>query len=64
MKYGKRIKTLEQLFEAAINKKAVICKQPWPPLVKPKPAAFIISWQGTLILRAFKYKLYIYKKQE
>ena len=62
-KNGKRIVTLAGLRRAANDRRAVICPND-PGFTKPRPAAFIISMQGTAILRAFRCGMYIYKKED
>jgi len=59
---GRRIKTLAGLYRAARNKRAVICPDDLC-FRKPRPAAFVISMQGTAILRAFRCGMYLYKKE-
>lgn len=55
----KRIKSLKQLEEAVINKKAVYCPH---TNFKGIPAAVMINMQGKLLLRLFNKGMYIYKK--
>lgn len=60
---GKQIKTLNQLYKAAIEKKAVFC-----PTARGFdthiPAAFIINLQGVKILRLLNLGMFVYKKED
>ena len=58
----KKINTLDELYEAAINRKSIITKNNLGTFRKPIAAAFVINFQGTVLRRLFKEGLYIYKK--
>ena len=62
-KMKNRIRTLEQLNQASIDKKAVVvpASHPWQ---KPKPASVIIRLQGVLIHRLLQMGIFIYHKKE
>jgi hypothetical protein len=53
-----KIKTLEQLYQAAIAKKAVTVGMIHR---KPTPAAWVICYQGSLLCRLFRTGIYLYK---
>ena len=53
----KQIKTLRQLYVAALARRSVTCPH-YVGFHKPKPAAFVISMQGTMILRMIEKGLY------
>ncbi|MEN3940701.1 hypothetical protein WJU23_05350 [Prosthecobacter sp. SYSU 5D2] len=56
-----RITTLEQLAEAAQNKRSVHCPDArFSP--KPRPAAFMINLSGHILCRLFKDGMFIYEK--
>jgi len=61
----KKIKNLNDLYNAAINKKSVVCPDlaPW---WKPHPAGFMMNLQGTVLYRCFKHGsgMYLYNKKE
>ena len=58
----KKVRTLYGLYDAALNKKSIICPD-YPPWKKPCPAAFILHLQGSVILSLFKHGMYIYQKE-
>lgn len=62
-KMENRIRTLEQLIQAAMDKKAVVvpASHAWQ---KPKPASIIIHLQGTVIHRLLQMGIFIYHKKE
>ena len=53
-----KIKTLEQLYQAAIAKKAVTVGMIHR---KPTPAAWVICYQGNLLRQLFRTGIYLYK---
>jgi hypothetical protein len=53
-----KIKTLEQLYQAAMAKKAVTVGMIHR---KPTPAAWVICYQGSLLCRLFRTGIYLYK---
>jgi len=57
----KQVKTLAQLYKLAGQRRAVVSE--YGPLVKPKPAAFLLAWQGRMIYFALKRGLYIYERK-
>jgi hypothetical protein len=57
------VNTLEELYNAAINRKAIISKNKSGMFIKPRAAGFVINLQGTVLRRLFKEGLYIYKKE-
>ncbi len=57
----KKVRGLYGLYDAALNKKSVICPD-CPTWKGPCPAAFVLHLQGCVILRLFKHGMYIYKK--
>ena len=52
-----KIKTLEQLYQAAIAKKAVTVGMN----LKSTPAAWVICYQGNLLRQLFQTGIYLYK---
>ena len=54
-----RIKTLEQLYQAAQAKKSVVI--PWRGNAR-LPAAWVINFQGITLYRDFKDGIYLYTK--
>lgn len=60
---GKKITNLDDLINAAINKRSVVCPSArcWE---KPIPAAFVQNQIGVVIYRLIKAGLYIYEKPE
>lgn len=58
-----KIKTLGQLIQASIDKKAVIvpASHAWQ---KPKPASVMIHLQGVVIHRLLQMGIFIYHKKE
>ena len=60
---GLPIMTLDGLHAAAIKKRSVIVPalHPWK---KPRPAAFIMHLQGTVIRRLLNSGMYYYKRAE
>jgi len=59
--HKKSISSLRALEIAAINRKAVVCVV-GTYCSKPLPAAFVIQFQGSAILRMIKEGLYLYEK--
>jgi len=55
-----KISTLQQLLDAAKNRKSVIVPKShaWS---KPKPAAVLLFQQGASLIRLFDMGMYIYK---
>jgi hypothetical protein len=53
-----KIKTLEQLYQAANAKKAVTVGMIHR---KPTPAAWVLSYQGNLLRQLFRDGIYLYK---
>lgn len=53
---GKRIRTLSQLFAAALARKAVV----WPPMHNRMPAAWLINMPGTVLNRALTDGVWLY----
>lgn len=62
-----QVTTLDRLAELALEKRSVSVntkdKINWLSF-KCKPAAFVISMQGRLILRMFQVGMYVYEKKE
>jgi hypothetical protein len=58
----KKISTLQQLYAASIDRRAVVVPgmQGWD---KRMPAAFVIGMPGATILRMFKSGMYLYEKK-
>ena len=54
-----RINTLEELYEAANAKRAVVL--PWRGR-RPSPAAWVINLPGRLLYRELKEGIYLYEK--
>ncbi len=61
-RFGKRIRNLKQLDQAAILKQSVIGIRN-VSFGKPSPARWVLQWQGPQLLRAFEIGLYVYKKK-
>jgi hypothetical protein len=59
----KQVTSLMQLKVLSIQKKSVVCYG-LPPWSNPKPAAFIMNLQGTVIYRLLKHGMYVYTKGE
>ena len=59
----KRIVSIEQLYQAAKAKQSVICPKS-QGLIAPRPAAFVLNFQGKQLRHLFVQGLYIYKKDE
>lgn len=57
---GRRIKTLQQLAKAAIERKSVIPCERHFPYCKPKPAEFVMHNQAAWVARFLDLGLYIY----
>ncbi len=59
---GRRIKTLAGLWRAVQSKQSVVCPNShcWRG---PRPAAFMINQQGTMLLSLFRNGMYLYKKE-
>ena len=53
-----KIKTLEQLYQAANAKRAVTVGMIHR---KPTPAAWVLSYQGSLLCHLFRTGIYLYK---
>ncbi len=53
-----KIKTLEQLYQAANAKRAVTVGMIHR---KPTPAAWVLSYQGSLLCKLFRTGIYLYK---
>jgi hypothetical protein len=53
-----KIKTLEQLYQAANAKRAVTVGMIHR---KPTPAAWVLSYQGSLLCKLFRIGIYLYK---
>lgn len=58
----KKVKTLEELQNAAFEKKAVKSEKRGMCFERPIPAAVILNMAGTTILRLFQDGLYVYEK--
>lgn len=56
-----RITTLEELGQAAQDRKAVICTDVHS-FRKPTSASFVLGQHGTVLMRLFAAGLYIYEK--
>jgi hypothetical protein len=54
---GKRIRTLEQLEQAALDRRAISCGT----IFKRTPAAFMLSMQAREVLRFLRSGMFIYK---
>jgi len=57
-----RINGLEELQQAALNRRAVVIPHSWV-WRKPKPAAVIINLPGSVLIRLFNMGIYLYEKQ-
>lgn len=55
-----RIFTLEQLQDCALQRKAVVAPS-LPYMRKPRPAAFVINFQGPQLVRLFRAGLFVYE---
>jgi hypothetical protein len=55
-----QITSLQQLYNAAIDRRAVVCPDllPWS---KPISAAFVMNQQGHVLLRLMKRGMYLYE---
>jgi hypothetical protein len=53
-----KIKTLEQLYQAALDRRSVTCGTIHR---KPTPAAWVICYQGNLLRQLFQTGIYLYK---
>ena len=62
MEAGQQIYSLEDLFGAMKEKKAIVTPALWL-WRKPKPAAFIINLSGIIILDMITKGMFIYKKE-
>lgn len=60
---AKQVKTLSGLRKLVDEKKSVFCPKS-PCFTGPRPAAFIINLQGSILLNLFKSGMYEYQKQE
>lgn len=60
---GNMVLSLHGLHEYALQKRAV-CSTVMQGLQNPKPAAFVMNFSGTLILRLINGGLYLYEKEE
>lgn len=58
-KVGKRVENLAQLRELANRRKSVICSD-HPAFAKPKPAAFVLAFQGRYLADLFDRGIYEY----
>ena len=58
---GKKIETLEELWFAANERRAVIGN--WRAYERPRPAAWLINLPGIQLLKVFRAGLYIYEKE-
>jgi hypothetical protein len=57
-----RVETLKELAELAFLKKAVVIPT-LPAWSKPKPASFLLSLQGRVLLKLLNAGIYIYEKK-
>jgi hypothetical protein len=59
----KQVRSLKHLRLLAIQRKSVVCPslKPWK---KPRPAAFMINLQGTVLHRCLEGGMYVYNKGE
>jgi hypothetical protein len=53
-----KIKTLEQLYQAALDRRSVTCGRIHR---KPTSAAWVICYQGNLLRQLFRTGIYLYK---
>lgn len=58
----KRVKSLDHLMQLANERRAIVSPNN-PPLCKPKPAAFLLAWQGRMIYYALKRGVYVYERK-
>ena len=58
-----KIESLQRLSELAQEKRAVFQKVRGP-IMHPKPAAFVLNMNGSMILRFIEAGLYVYEKKE
>lgn len=58
----KRIRTLEDLWQAAQDKRAVVVDPPYRWVYKP--AAFLMSLQGNLLVTLFRAGIYLYEPKK
>lgn len=57
----KQVRSLGHLIALAQDRRSVVSLTDGP-LIKPKPAAFIIGWTGRMIFFAIQRGLYVYEK--
>jgi len=57
----RRVRSLGALCRLAGERRAVISRR-YGPLTRPKPAAFMLAWQGRMINDALKAGVYVYEK--
>jgi hypothetical protein len=57
---GIRVRLLEQIQSAALNRRAVI----WNGLTRPKAAAFVISMQARTVLSLMRRGMWIWNVQK
>jgi len=55
----KQIKTLEDLYQASLEKRSLICSS--APLVRPVAAAFVFSMRCPTVLNYIRRGLFIYQ---
>lgn len=58
----KRVRSLGHLVALAQDRRAVISLTDGP-IIKPKPAAFLLGWTGRMIFYAIQRGLYIYERK-
>lgn len=58
----KRITTLEELYQAALDKKAITVTR-WANGGARIPAAFMISMQGSSLIHLFRSGMFVYEPQ-
>jgi len=59
---GKRIKTLEELYQASIERRAIHYPCWHGGKQKHIPASFLLGLQGMMLLGMFKNGMFLYKK--
>ena len=63
-KIGAKVETLQQLFKAVENRRAVFQPSLQGALSKPQPAAWVINMSGAVLYQILKQGLFIYERAE
>ena len=58
----RRIKTLRQLHECALDRRSVYCRSYIGGM--QRPAAFVINWQAMRVMRLLDAGLYVYRPEK